>query len=65
VKLGEPVDFYTVLESARRRDAIALGYRLVGDADDPTKNYGVAMNPDKSVAVTFTEEDKLIIISED
>ncbi|HUP83230.1 MAG TPA: potassium transporter TrkA, partial [Candidatus Limnocylindria bacterium] len=65
VKLGEPVDFYTVLESARRRGQIAFGYRLVRDAEDPAKNYGVAMNPDKAVGVTFTEKDKLIVISQD
>jgi hypothetical protein len=65
VKLGAPVDFYTVVESARRRGQIAFGYRLLGQANDPNKNYGVAMNPDKAEQVTFGSDDKLIVIAED
>jgi hypothetical protein len=65
VVLGQPVDFYTVVESARRRGQIAFGYRLVGQADDPDKNYGVSMNPDKGALVTFSEEDRLIVLSEE
>ncbi|MEA2675964.1 MAG: hypothetical protein QOJ81_105 [Chloroflexota bacterium] len=65
VALGQPVDFYTVLESARRRGQIAFGYRLMRDAEKTEKNYGVSMNPDKAVEVTFTEHDKLIVISEE
>jgi hypothetical protein len=65
VKLGEPVDFYTVVESARRRGQIAFGYRLLSQASDPDRNYGVAMNPDKAEQVTFGDEDKLIIIAEE
>jgi hypothetical protein len=65
VKLGESVDFYTVVESARRRGQIAFGYRLAAAADDAAKNYGVAMNPDKALAVTFGEADKVIVLAED
>ncbi len=65
VKLGEPVDFYTVVESARRRGQIAFGYRLAATADDAAKNYGVAMNPDKAETVTFGESDKIILLAED
>ena len=57
---GEPVDFYTVVESARRRGQIAFGYRLLSQADDPEKNYGVAMNPDKADNVIFSADDTLI-----
>jgi hypothetical protein len=65
VKLGEPVDFYTVVESARQRGQTAFGYRLLGKADDPGMNYGVAMNPDKAATVTFGETDKVIVLAED
>jgi ion channel POLLUX/CASTOR len=65
VKVGEPVDFFTVLESARRRGQIAFGYRLLSQASDPDKNYGVFMNPDKAQLITFTDADKLIVISEE
>ena len=65
VAVGQAVNFYTVLESARRRGQIALGYRLIALAENSDKNYGVEMNPDKAQLVTFTADDKLIVISED
>jgi voltage-gated potassium channel Kch len=63
VRLGEPVDYYTVLESARRRGEVAFGYRVLAAAEDPARNYGVVMNPDKAAAVTFTEDDKVIVLA--
>jgi len=65
VKLGEPVDFYTVLESARRRGEVALGYRRLADAEDADKAYGVKINPDKASELTFAAEDKVIVLAED
>jgi ion channel POLLUX/CASTOR len=64
VRLNEPVDFYTVLESARRRGEVAFGYRVLAEADDPSKAFGVVINPDKALAVTFTEDDKVIVLAE-
>ena len=64
VRLDEPVDYYTVVESARRRGQVAFGYRVLADADQPAKSYGVVINPDKAQAVTFTEEDKIIVLAE-
>ncbi len=65
VTLGEAVNFYTVVEAARRRGETALGYRLVGEAKMAGKAYGVHTNPRKSEAVVFTSEDKVIVIAED
>ncbi|NMC77898.1 MAG: potassium transporter TrkA, partial [Chloroflexi bacterium] len=48
VLLGEPVNFYTVLESARRRGEVAFGYHLKAYAGDASRSYGVVLNPDKS-----------------
>ncbi len=64
VRLNEPVDFYTVVESARRRGQVAFGYRLLAEADQPAKSYGVVMNPDKAAAVTFTDEDKIVVLAQ-
>jgi len=64
VKLGEPVDFYTVVESARRRGQVAFGYRVLALADNPGKSYGVVMNPDKAASVTFTDEDKIVVLAD-
>ena len=65
VTLGEAVNFYTVVEAARRRGETAIGYRLEQEAADAAKSYGVHTNPKKSEKVVFTSEDKLIVIAED
>ena len=64
VQAGKPVNFYTVLESARRRDEIAIGYRINALARDPSKAYGVKVNPVKTEMVTFAPEDKIIVLAE-
>jgi Trk K+ transport system NAD-binding subunit len=64
VAAGEPVDFYTVVEAARRRGETAIGYRLIAETKDAGKSYGVHTNPKKSEQVSFSTEDKLIVISE-
>jgi voltage-gated potassium channel Kch len=65
VKPGVSVNFATVVESARRRGEIAIGYRIAGKSHDAAGKYGVAVNPKKSAMVTFTEADKVIVIAED
>jgi ion channel POLLUX/CASTOR len=65
VALGEPVNFYTVVEAAKRRGETAVGYRLVSEAKDAGKAYGVHTNPKKSSQVVFTAEDKVIVIAEE
>ncbi|TAL70075.1 MAG: potassium transporter TrkA [Bacteroidetes bacterium] len=69
VELGRPVNFYTVMESARQRNQIAIGYKL----HQPRKQadgksllaYGVVVNPKKSNQMFFSEGDKIIIISDE
>ncbi len=58
------VNFYTVLEAARRRGEIAIGYRLLKYVNDAAQNYGVVVNPKKSYNVTFSAEDKIIVLAE-
>jgi hypothetical protein len=65
VKVGEPVNFYTVVEAARRRGEVAFGYRLMAEAGDADKSYGIAVNPDKSQSITFAERDRVIVVAED
>jgi voltage-gated potassium channel Kch len=64
VALGKPVDFYTVVESARRRSEVAIGYRSMAEANDPNHNYGVVMNPDKALTYEFTDVDRVIVLAE-
>jgi Trk K+ transport system NAD-binding subunit len=65
VTTGQPVNFYTVTEAARRRGETALGYRLMSESHDSEKAYGVHTNPRKSEKVTFADTDKIIVIAEE
>lgn len=65
VQLGEPVNFYTVLEAGRRRGEVAIGYRRYEDANRREKAYGVSVNPRKSVELTFSARDRIIVLAED
>jgi voltage-gated potassium channel Kch len=64
VEIGKPVNFYTVVESAKRRNEVAIGYRVLANASDATKMYGVCVNPLKSELVRFTAQDKVIVLAE-
>lgn len=61
---GQPINFYTVIESARRRNETAIGYRIVANSKDASQGYGVKVNPVKSALVTFSEDDKIIVLAE-
>ncbi len=65
VATGTAVNFYTVVEAARRRGETAIGYRVTAEVSDAGKSYGVHTNPKKSEQVTFAVEDKIIVIAED
>ncbi len=64
VVTGRPVTFYTVVESARRQGQVAIGYRRHALFGDATQSYGVLVNPDKSVPMTFEPRDKVIVLAE-
>ncbi|MCW5876135.1 MAG: NAD-binding protein [Anaerolineales bacterium] len=65
VQAGAAVNFYTVVEAARRRGETAIGYRILAETADAEKNFGVYTNPKKSAAITFGEADKVIVLAED
>ena len=64
IRLGEPLTFYTVLEAARRRGEVAIGYRLHADANRRERTYGVTVNPRKSLQITFSKRDRIIVLAE-
>ena len=64
VTTGAPVNFYTVVESSRRRGETAIGYRLLSEIKDADRSYGIHTNPKKSEMVTFAPEDKIIVLAE-
>lgn len=64
IRLETPINFYTVLESARRKGEVAFGYRQRAYANDAKRAYGVVVNPDKSQQITFQSEDRIIVLAD-
>ena len=65
VKAGVKTDFYTVLESAKRKGQTAIGYRIASQSFDNSNAYGVVVSPVKSNEIVFDSEDKIIVLAED
>jgi voltage-gated potassium channel Kch len=64
VEPGRPVNFYTIMEAARLRSEVSLGFRVEAHASDPARDYGVVINPPKAVDYTFGVADKIIVIAD-
>ena len=65
VAIGRPLNFYTVVEATRRRNEVAIGYRVQAEAYDVDKSYGVKINPRKSLQTTYAKGDRIIVLAED
>ena len=64
VTLGVGVNFYTVIEAARRHGEVARGYRLEAWSGDKARAYGVVLSPKKSEMITFSEDDRIVVLAE-
>jgi hypothetical protein len=62
VELDREVTFATLVEAARRRGEIAIGYRQPPAAG--SGGHGVVTNPPKSRRVRFTDRDSVIVLAE-
>jgi ion channel POLLUX/CASTOR len=58
------VDFYTVVEAARRRYEVAIGYRVAAHANDLAHKYGIVVNPPKRDRLKFAPDDRVIVLAE-
>ena len=64
IAIDRPVNFYTVTLAALIRGEVALGYsRAIASGHDPRNMGGVVVNPAKSDKVTFSADDRLIILA--
>ncbi len=63
VRADVAMTYATVVEAARRRGEVAIGYRVAVLASDPEKHHGVALNPSKSDRVTFAGADQVIVLA--
>jgi voltage-gated potassium channel Kch len=64
VQLGRELNYATVVEAARRRREVAVGFRLKEGEADPSPG-GFRINPPKSTPVTFDEADRVIVLAEE
>ncbi|MEU4834778.1 potassium transporter TrkA, partial [Streptosporangium sp. NPDC023615] len=63
VRPGAPVDFASVIESARRRGETAIGYRLADHLNE-APHFGVVLNPDRSRPLRLGPGDSVIVLAE-
>jgi len=64
LRLGRPVSGYTMVEAARRKGEACIGYRLASLANQADRSYGVVINPDKAATVSFSADDRLVVVAE-
>jgi hypothetical protein len=57
------VTFATVVESAKRRGEVAIGYRILPGPGTTGDGHGVTINPPKSVRVTLGPRDAVIVLA--
>ncbi|MDD3859212.1 MAG: hypothetical protein PHW83_03360 [Bacteroidales bacterium] len=65
IKLNTEIDFYTIVESAKRRSEIAIGYKISKLSHDISQTYGIVVNPNKEDKIIFDTDDKIIVLAED
>ena len=56
--------FANLVEAARRRGVVAVGYRLKQGENDPSE-AGFEINRAKSARVSFDSDDRVIVLAED
>jgi voltage-gated potassium channel Kch len=64
VEIGKPISYRSLVDAARQHGETAIGYRILGEMNDLTKTYGVYTNPKKSQQVTFSKDDKVVLLAE-
>ncbi len=65
VVLGKTMSYWHVVDAARRRGHVAIGYRIAASSSDAAAGYGVKVNPPKDTNVAFAPDDRVIVIAED
>jgi len=63
IKAGCATSFYTILAAAGQRGETAIGYRVAALAHNAEQSYGIRLNPLKSEKISFTEDDRIIVLA--
>merc|ERR1712054_587318 len=63
---GETLSFWEIMNRARQRCEVAIGYQRYADQQEGRKDKGLTLNPgDKSMRICWSNMDKIVVISED
>lgn len=63
---NENLSFWGILNRARQRGEVAIGYQRLEDTTNGSPEKGLVINPlDKSAEIHWTMGDKIVVISED
>jgi Trk K+ transport system NAD-binding subunit len=62
---GVTTNYTTLVEAARLKNEVVIGYVIASEQKDAQKNYGIYINPEKSTVISFGEKDGVIVIAED
>jgi voltage-gated potassium channel Kch len=60
---GTEIAFATIVDSARRRGEVAIGWRILPTPGAPRTGNGVRLNPPKSDRVTLRPTDAVIVLA--
>ena len=64
IDISEPIDFYSLCESAGFKGETAIGYQISKKKELSSLNAGVNINPNKSEARLYGKKDKIIVFSQ-
>ena len=66
VPVGQSSSFYAVASSAAARGEVAIGHHRAGGSDESGRGLGgIVVNPTKSEAISYSAEDRIIVIAKD
>ena len=57
------VEVRTLVEVGRRRGEVVVGYRLMAESKDASRNFGIRINPDKATHVRLSAADRVIVLA--
>ena len=64
VALDREVSFATVAAAAQARSEVAVGYRVAALSGDPSRAYGVVINPGRDTQRRFADGDRIVVLAE-
>ena len=64
VALDREVSFATVAAAAQARSEVAVGYRVAALSGNPSRAYGVVLNPGRDTKRRFADGDRIVVLAE-